>query len=160
MSNNTHRLVSVDRVAALIETYGSNPASWPGEERAAAQALLRESTSLQALLAQAEQIDAAILADSHEPVVNDVLLERIVNELPAQSSPRRWLVPASLAASVAAVLLVVSSWPEPQPLAQIDSVALTDMDYWLWQDVTGQETFENGEDVAVDFMSLLETDAG
>lgn len=162
MSNNMHRLVSVDRVATLIETYGSNPASWPDDERAAAQVVLRESDSLQALLAEAGQIDEVIRAAS--PAVTaadtDALLTRIVDELPAHTPERHWLLPASLAASVAAILLVIGNWSALGPEPGTDVVALSEMDYWLWQDVTGQETLENGEDVAIDFMSLLEPDAG
>ncbi|MGD8514965.1 MAG: hypothetical protein PVF52_05065 [Granulosicoccaceae bacterium] len=160
MTNNTHRLVSVDRVATLIETYGSNTYSWPEQERLAALAVLRDSESLQALFAQAGHIDAAIRADAGVPVQDEVLLTRIVNELPAQASRRRWLLPASVAASIVAALLVLTSLPGPETTQPVETMALNDMDYWLWQDVTGQVTLDTGEAVAPDFMDLLESDAG
>ncbi|MGD8999482.1 MAG: hypothetical protein PVF75_03635 [Granulosicoccaceae bacterium] len=161
MSNNTHRLASVDRVATLIETYGSNTHSWPKQERAAALAVLRDSTSLQALYTQAEDIDTVILADAGTSLQDEALLARIVDELPEQvPHRRRWLLPASLAASIAAVLLVLSSWSGNESIPQVETMAVNDMDYWLWQDVTGQVTFDSSEDVALDFMELLEPDAG
>lgn len=50
----------LDRIRALLDTYGAMPERWPEEERAAAQDLLAESNDAQALLRETTLFDGAL----------------------------------------------------------------------------------------------------
>lgn len=58
----TEKLQAMDlqRLEALLDAYGADPARWPAAERAAALALLAADTAAQARLEQARQLDRAL----------------------------------------------------------------------------------------------------
>jgi len=159
MPTTIHTDISIERVVELIESYGSNTQCWPEQERAAAIACLKSSASLQQRMDEAKQLDAMLLeSHAHEPL-DEVLLTRIVNNLPAQPVAKqtkglpRW--PVAMAAALTAVaitLVVVSGLDQTIPTEQL---ALQEIDYWLWQEVTDQVAFDTGEETPTDFMSLL-----
>lgn len=163
MPTTTHTEMSIERVADLIEAYGSNTRCWPEQERAAAIARLESSSQLQQLIHDAEQLDAVLLAGYVEEPLDEALLARIVDNLPAQPVTTRLSVkpawmrnwPAAMAAAITgiAIMLVVMNGPEQK--LQYEQLALQDLDYWLWQDVTDQVSFDNNEEIPTDFMSML-----
>ena len=56
--------ITIERVLELLETYGASPQSWPEEERAAAEILLRDKPlEFEAALAAARALDA--MFDEH-----------------------------------------------------------------------------------------------
>ena len=163
MPSTTHNEISIERVADLIEAYGSNTQCWPEQERAAAIARLESSSHLQQLFHDAEQLDAALLAGHVEEPVDEALLARIVDNLPAQPvadkvvAKKRWMHdwPVAVAAAITgvAIMLVVMNGPDQE--MQYEQIALQEMDYWLWQDVTDQVSFDSSEELPTDFMSML-----
>lgn len=52
--------MTLDRLRAIADAYGADPARWPAAERAAGEALLAGSTAARALLADAAGLDAAL----------------------------------------------------------------------------------------------------
>lgn len=160
MTTNTQNKMSSARVETLIEAYGSDTRSWPEQEREAALALLAKSPALQALYREAQQLDVALLAEVDELELDEALLSRIVRGLPEQPVPAARRISlhgwsAALAAGVAAVAIlfaVINTPPARQPMEQL---ALQDIDFLLWQEVTGQSSAESNDDAPVDFMSML-----
>ena len=158
-----HIEMRVERVAELIGAYGSNTQCWPESERAAAIACLESSGPLQQLMQEAKQLDAALLIEQGEQSVDEALLARIVDQLPEQTaadhivaqSSRWYQWPVSIAAAMTglAIILVVMNGPEQE--MEVEQLALQEMDYWLWQDVTDQVSFDNAEESPTDFMSML-----
>ena len=163
MPTTTHTEMSIERVADLIEAYGSNTQCWPEQERTAAIACLESSSQLQQLIHDAEQLDAVLLAGYVEEPPDEALLARIVDNLPAQpvagqvAAKPGWLHnwPAAMAAAITgvAIMLVVMNGPEQE--MQYEQLALQELDYWLWQDVTDQVSFDSSEESPTDFMSML-----
>ncbi len=49
--------ISPERFATIVEAYGSQPARWPADERAAATAFLAQSAQAQALVAEHHALD-------------------------------------------------------------------------------------------------------
>jgi hypothetical protein len=164
MSENTQKQISVERVAELIEAYGSNAQCWPELERVAAKARLEASPHLQQLLQEAEQLDDLLEAGRAEEPLDEVLLARIVNNLPAQpATPKAtgvklaWLhnVPAAMAAGIAVVAIMFVALNVPLQVIPHEQIALQDIDYFLWQDVTDQVSFDSAEEPPTDFMSII-----
>jgi len=159
----TYTEMSVERVAVLIESYGSNTQCWPESERAAAIACLESSASLQRLMDEAKQLDDALLAGQADTPVDEELLAHIVDRLPAQPVAdqvnkksdwwQQW--PAGVAAAITGVAIMLVVMNGPEQAMQVEQIALQEIDYWLWQDVTDQVSFDNGEEPATDFMSML-----
>ncbi len=52
--------MTLDRLRAIIDAYGADPARWPAVERAAGAALLVGSAAARALVADAAGLDAAL----------------------------------------------------------------------------------------------------
>jgi len=160
---NTHTEMRFERVAELIEAYGSNTQCWPELERVAAITCLESSASLQQLMKEAKQLDTELLSGHIEQPVDEALLSRIVDQLPEQTATdnivtklgRGYQWPAAIAAAVTglAIILVVMNGPKQE--MEVEQLALQEMDYWLWQDVTGQVSFDNTEELPTDFMSML-----
>jgi hypothetical protein len=163
MPATTHTEMSIERVAKLIEAYGSNTQCWPEQERAGAIAQLESSSQLQKLFDEAQELDAALLAGHVEEQPDDALLARIVDNLPAQPVTGQvvaklgWMQywPTALAAAITgmAIMLVVMNGPEQE--MQYEQLVLQEIDYWLWQDVTDQVSFDSSEESPTDFMSML-----
>jgi hypothetical protein len=163
MPTMTHNRMNHERVAELIEAYGSNTQRWPEQERAAAIACLESSVALQQLLHEAEQLDMALQAGHVEDDVDEAFLVRVVDQLPAQpatgkdvSKPHRhYQWPAAMAAAISAVAIMLVVMNGPVPESQGEQLALQDIDYWFWQEVTGQESFDDEEEPITDFLSMI-----
>jgi anti-sigma-K factor RskA len=56
----TRDTTTLDRLRAIVEAYGADPARWPAAERAAGEALLAGSAAARALVAAAADLDAAL----------------------------------------------------------------------------------------------------
>lgn len=149
--------ISIERVETLIEAYGGNTQCWPEQEREAAKTLLDKSPVLQQRYTEAQQLDALLLAGNDAAPLDESLLARIVNALPEQPVvPRNhwshsWTTAMAAGLAALAIMLIVVD----KPAQQAEQLALQDMDYMLWQDVTGQASEDVSEDGPVDFMNML-----
>ena len=163
MPTTTQNTISVERVTDLIEAYGSNTQCWPEQERLEAIACLESSVLLQKLMHDAKQLDDALLVSHVEEPVDEALLAQIVDQLPEQpvasqvftKSDSRYQWAGAMAAvfvGVAIMFTVMSDFESAPPPEQL---ALQDMDYWLWQEVTGQVSSDDAEEAPTDFMSML-----
>jgi hypothetical protein len=52
--------MTLDRLRAIVDAYGADPARWPAAERAAGEALVAGSPSARALVADAAPLDTAL----------------------------------------------------------------------------------------------------
>lgn len=155
--------INSTRVEMLIDAYGSNTDYWPEEEREAAIALLAAAPALQQRYLQAQQLDAELVVDAIDEKHNDALLARIVDNLPRQEnndkdinkqqSHFQW--PISIAASILAVIIIFVVTNGTLQGPKNEQLALQEIDYWLWQEVTDQDSFESSEESPSDFMSIL-----
>lgn len=69
--------MTLDRLRAIVEAYGADPARWPAAERAAGEALLAGSPSARTMVAEAARIDAAldsVPALSPTPAIRSAIL--------------------------------------------------------------------------------------
>lgn len=116
------------RLMSLIESWGADPASWPAEERAAAEALLAAHPGrFASVLEQARQLDMALEA-LPEVTPSPALMEAIIASAPRRSKPfglPRWLSPRApwLPASglaAAALGLVMGLTVAPAAIAEDD----------------------------------------
>ena len=163
MSTTTHTGMNVERVTDLIKAYGSNTQCWPESERVAAVECLESSAPLQQLMEEEKQLDMALLAEHVEQSVDEELLTRIVDHLPAQAvankavtkPSRGYQWPAAMAAAITGLAIILTVMNGPEQGIEVDQLALQEMDYWLWQDVTDQVSFDNTEESSTDFMSML-----
>jgi len=163
MAISSQTTISVERVADLIEAYGSHTQCWPEQERDAAIACVESSVQLQQLMHDAKQFDEMLLTGQVEKPVDEVLLARIVDQLPSQpavtqvatKSGWRYQWAAAMAASFVGIAIVFSVINAPELASPNEQLALQEMDYWLWQEVTDQASFDNGEEYPTDFMSML-----
>lgn len=163
MVNTTVSEMSIERVTTLIEAYGSDTQSWPEQERVEAVACLESSSLLQQLLNDAHELDALLQMGSVEEQVDEALLAHIVDELPEQPKVKQniakydWLPrwPAAMAAALTAVVVVLVVMNSPVQTVQNEQIALQEMDYLLWQDVTGQGSDEVNDEEPTDFTSML-----
>lgn len=163
MVNTTATKMNIERVTTLIEAYGSDTQSWPEQERADAVACLESSPLLQQLLNDAHELDALLQTGRVEEQANEALLKRIVDKLPEQPKVEQnitksgWIPhwPAAMAAALTAVVVVLAVMNSPEQTVQNEQIALQEMDYLLWQDVTGQGSDEISDEVPTDFISML-----
>jgi len=163
MPTKTHSGMDSERVAELIEAYGSNTQSWPESERAAAVECLESSAPLQKLMEEEKQLDMALLEEHVEQAVDEELLSRIVEHLPAQAVAnkvvkqpgKRYQWSASIAAVITGIAITLTIMNAPDQGIEVEPLVLQEMDYWLWQDVTDQVSFDNAEESPTDFMSML-----
>lgn len=157
MTTRIQNQISIERVETLIEAYGSNMRCWPEQEREAARALLGKSPVLQQRYTEAQQLDELLLAGDDVAVLDELLLARVVNALPEQPVAsryhwsHRWTTAMAAGLAALAIMLMAVNSPDQQA----EQLALQDMDYMLWQDVTGQNSQEVSEDGPVDFMNML-----
>jgi hypothetical protein len=175
MNKEPLKLIQAERVKTLLACYGAEVQAWPADERSAALTLIHHSPELQALWQEAQELDRLLQSNQGEPVANPAqvsrLTARIVEQLPAQDSPRptvteihqpqrrkRW----PLTAAAAALLLAIGvslQLQSPLPPSQNQPLAAAEYDQWLWQDITGEDinsddnTTENGE---LTFLALVE----
>ena len=163
MTTTMHNAISTERVETLIETYGGNTDCWPDSERTAAMQLLEASSRLQQLLRDAQQLDEALLAGHIEEQPDEALLARIVDNLPPQHmtgqkvSSQGWLQrwPAGIAAGIAVMAITFAVMNVSQHETQPDRIVLQELDFWLWEEVTDQASYESNDEAPTDFMSIL-----
>ena len=158
MPTTTQNTISVERVTDLIEAYGSNTQCWPEQERQAAIARLESSVPLQKLMQDAKQLDEALLAVHVEAPVDEALLANIVDQLPEQpvvTKSERYQWAAAMAAVFVGVAIMFTVMSDSELAPPPEQLALQDMDYWLWQEVTGQVSADDTEEAPIDFMSML-----
>lgn len=180
-NGNTTKLISPERVEALFDSYGANPDAWPDDERATALVLIQNSSELQDLQRQAEQLDQFLMigdnrSQSNEPV-DSKLVARIVDHLPEQDKSTRvdatsirkrsrrplfdiseWLGNKwiGMAAASIAVLLISVSIMNLHTVSvpnEQPSLAQVELDEWMWEQVTGEANSEDDEPIT--FMTLL-----
>ncbi|WP_455207867.1 hypothetical protein [Kaarinaea lacus] len=177
MNSKTAKLISPERVVELFDCYGANPEAWPDDERSTALVLIQHSTELQNLQREAGQLDklltsGVIQQEMNEPV-DLSLVSRIVDNLPAQEKVREHVAghgnavakrtffdfgnwASMVAASIAVFVITVSIMDlHPSSTAQRNSDAVqTELDYWMWQQVTGE--IDNDEEEPLTMMALFE----
>lgn len=73
--------MTLERFAAIMDAYGTSPARWPADERAAAEALLAETPAAQALAAEVAKLDLMLAAASVE-APSAALVERLMAARP------------------------------------------------------------------------------
>ena len=78
----------IEEFETLLLAHGANPARWPAERRAAAQALLARDEAARALLAEAERLDVVIAAGAAAPAAGGALAARILAGLDAATPER------------------------------------------------------------------------
>lgn len=72
----TEKLVTINRLKALLDAYGASPERWPDEERAAATALIETSAAARRLVEEAATLDS-LLDKVPEPEVSAALASRV-----------------------------------------------------------------------------------
>jgi anti-sigma factor RsiW len=80
--------MTIEEFETLLLAHGANPARWPVERRAAAEALLAQNEAARALLAESERLDAAIAAGVAAPAAGGALTVRILAGLDAAPPER------------------------------------------------------------------------
>ena len=60
-----------------------------------------------------------------------------------------------MAATLTTVVVVLIVMNSSVQIVQNEQIALQEMDYLLWQDVTGQGSDETSDEVPTDFISML-----
>ncbi len=96
-----------DRAAEIIAAYGGNPARWPDAERATALAVIAADPGLATALAEARTLDGDLADWARRPVrVGDThAVAAVAMRRPAFA---RWATGGSIAASVAAAILLLT----------------------------------------------------
>lgn len=146
------------RARAILDAYGSWPASWPADECQATLDCIALSPALQRYQAQLENLDLRIHAaqSAAQPATTEIqaLQQRILASLPTPANTRRSPVPASnwrrlsdwlrlprhaLALVSIAILAIVLSMHRPATVVNPRPPAVTSFAAWSWYDITGQE---------------------
>jgi len=173
-----HYLSSLERRSrAILDAYGSSPASWPAEERQQTLECIAHSAALQAYQAQLAKLDQRIRCerDFGQAQVADVftLQQRILKQLPANPvtiTPRRkprwqslhnWLMTPRLVAAlsvlgVVALILLAPHVRQPMLTPQ----ALNGYEAWSWYDITGQELATVNKPTAMTMTDLIDLETG
>lgn len=74
--------MTLERLEAILDAYGAEPARWPQAERGAAEDLLARSVDARALASEARQLDMLLnAAPLHEP--SEALVARLIAARPA-----------------------------------------------------------------------------
>jgi hypothetical protein len=78
--------MTIEEFETLLLAHGADPARWPADRRAGAEALLARDAAARALLAEAKRLDAAIAAAARVPAGDGALASRILAAL--EQEPR------------------------------------------------------------------------
>lgn len=97
----TDRLITLDRLQAMLDAYGAEPDRWPAEQRAGAVALIESSDEARAMFEEAAALDG-VLDRMPVPSVS-----------PAHMRRMRHLTMPSRRARAADVLAAVGDWLKP-----------------------------------------------
>lgn len=174
MNSKTAKLISPERVVELLDCYGADPEAWPDDERATALALIQHSTQLKNLQEEAKRLDQLLTSGampSHEPV-DMQLVSRITANLPMQEKASDQLSRhgrksslfdvsswAGMVAATIAVFVITVSIMELRTSSTSErqyDTAQAELDYWMWQQVTGEA--DNEEEEPLTMMALFEPD--
>jgi hypothetical protein len=179
MNSKTAKLISPERVSELLDCYGADPEAWPDDERATALALIQNSTQLKNLQTEARQLDRYLTAGdimqrAGKPV-DMKLVSRITAHLPVQDKPGQNLMrnnraalkrslfdfsswTGMIAASIAVFAISVSimELQSSSGARQQSDVSQAELDYWMWQQVTGE--VESDDEEPLTMMVLFEPD--
>jgi anti-sigma-K factor RskA len=82
---NTEKM-TLERLRAVIQAYGTSPPRWPAAERQAAESLLAESAAARALVTEAAPLDA--LLDAAPPVTPTPAMRAAILALAPRVRPR------------------------------------------------------------------------
>jgi hypothetical protein len=144
--------LSLARLRELLDAYGADAARWPENERAAARELCASDAQAQALLTQAQALDALLdQAPSYEP--SPVLAARVA-EIPlrtTRASDLRWtprrVWGAAFAAVTVCALGVLSGalldFGEDTQAATADATSTEAVDDDAWDDLAQLALAEN-----------------
>lgn len=148
MADERQKMISVERVKTIIESYGGSSDAWPEQERKIAMALVAASSELQALCDEALRLDGDLerVRSYHKKGTAEsatgTLAARILDNLPEQNSlPRtltnkhQWLgitITGAIAASLVIITLINFSTPDT-PRATV--VSANAFDQWAWEEV-------------------------
>jgi anti-sigma factor RsiW len=115
--------MTIEELERLLLAHGADPAHWPADRRAAAEALLARDEAARALLAEAERFDATLAAAVETPAAGGALANRILAALDGDAKGERelglgrllaWAGSAAAAALVAGFVLGQSlTAPDP-----------------------------------------------
>lgn len=141
--------MNLERIKALTDAYGANPARWPTVERAAAEAFLKATPEARVWLEEAAALDRLLDAAETQKVTR-ALEDRILAHLPEQRTarpsllarltgllPGGWAPASALACSLALGLAVGATLPEIAGLGDPQAVdpallAFGDFDTDAW----------------------------
>jgi hypothetical protein len=145
--------MELNRLKEVMDAYGAEPARWPADERAGAQALLRRSPEARALQDEARRLDRALdLMPGIGP--SSALTDRILAQAPAPRGAwaiwrivwpfeRPWR-PVAAWASAAALGLVLGVVSPPAGLFAQDGtqIVYADIDGLAFGDFAEPDTLE------------------
>ena len=93
-------MMTEERFFRILEAYGADPARWPADERAAAQAFAAARPDLVAIATSDEMVLDELLDRLAMPVIEAPLLERrLLARLPVPGLPA-WMAPSAMAAAL------------------------------------------------------------
>lgn len=130
-----------DRVIAILNAYGADPARWPQDERAGVQAFLDLHPELMAEVALEAELDALLAMPDPQP--SELLQHRILRAMPAPVQQWGWKAP--IAAAIALVVGVTVGFaggyvsPAQQDVESIYADAYESLGE-DWVDWLGEET--------------------
>jgi hypothetical protein len=153
--------MSLERLRALLDSYGADPDRWPPEERAAALALLEQSPQAQRWRDASGNLDALLnRAPAFEVSANliDRILSAATTPAPSANRPpapyrhntrrmRTWQTIAAAVPLAAAVVLMLWVFTKPPQTAERASVTLAEI-----------ETFDVPTDALLDLPSVQALD--
>ena len=167
----TQDSVTEARVRELLDAYGSDPASWPAQEREAALVIIASSADLQAQQAHSALLDDILRHDQHAALQDigstQALQARILAGLPERASHRppahaAWqnllasLFTPRLAFALATFMVVTATvYLQIPPATELASQS-GEFEQWAWYDVTGQSLDNQSNTAALSMMDLIE----
>lgn len=93
-------MMTEHRFFQILEAYGTDPARWPADERAAAEAFARAHAEQAGAVMRAESALDDLLDQLAEPARDDAFLERrLLAGLPVPAASR-WMAPTAVAAAL------------------------------------------------------------
>lgn len=178
MTAKTAKLISPERVKKLFECYGSNPDSWPVDEKVSALSLIQHSSELKALQQEIAKFDKILKEGDVAIDVAETIDREKVNQLAAglpeqdrrpnphyvnrnlQSRKSFFDLNRSLGAIAASVAIMVITLSivtlKPENVTPVSTVvtAKTDLDGWMWEQFVSEPADDYDEPLTM--MALLE----
>nr|WP_295663161.1 hypothetical protein [Polymorphobacter sp.] len=97
-----------DRAAEIIAAYGGDTARWPDAERATALAVIAGNPALKAALTEARKLDVDLTSWACRPVRNGDARMAAAAAMRQPRSFMRWAAGGSIAASLAAAIVLLT----------------------------------------------------